>query len=396
MNLAGTSLAPRTTRAVGRRTAEAGRFERVTDDLYGIIPAGGVGSRLWPLSRADAPKFLHDLTGSGRTLLQATYERLLPLTGEGRIAVVTGRAHRSAVEAQVPALSDANIVLEADPRESTVAIMLAAAVLHRREPDVIVGSFAADHVIDDERGFRRAVSEAVAAARTGKIATIGITPTEPAIGFGYIRAGELADIDDAPRAAVVEAFVEKPSAAVARSYVDSGDYLWNAGMFIARADVLLAELAEEQPELAAQIDELAEAWDDPARRGPAVDRIWPRLAKIAIDYAIAEPAAEKGRMVVVPGDFDWDDVGDFSAVAKLHNGARRGRLAILGDQATVLADGASGIVVSQTDRVISLVGVRDIVVVDTGDALLVTTTDHAQRVKRVVDSIRLSGNSDVL
>lgn len=366
------------------------------ENFYAIIPAGGVGSRLWPLSRAAAPKFLHDLTGSGETLLQATANRLAPIAGEQRIMVVTGRAHRAAVEAQIPALKDQNIVLEADPRESTVAIALAAAILRRREPDVIVGSFAADHVIDDVRAFRRAVSEAVEAARAGWIATIGITPTEPAVGFGYIKAGVPAGIDGAPNAATVEAFVEKPSGDVARQYLDSGDYLWNAGMFIARADTLLAELAVEHPKLAEQIEELAEVWDEPARRGPAVDRVWPQLQKIAIDYAVAEPAASRGRLVVVPGDFDWDDVGDFSAVAKLHNGRHKGRLAILGDEATVLADRASGIVVSQTDRVISLVGVRDIVVVDTGDALLVTTTSNAQRVKQVVDSIRLSGNAEVL
>ena len=366
------------------------------EGFISIIPAGGAGSRLWPLSRADAPKFLHDLTGSGKTLLRATYDRLVPLTGPGRTMVVTGRAHRAAVEAQLPELDDRDILLEADPRDSTVAIALAAAVLRNREPDVIVGSFAADHVIEDERRFRRVVQEAVAAAREGRIATIGITPTEPAIGFGYIRAREAAGIPGAPSAAVVDAFVEKPSAEVARAYVESGDYLWNAGMFIARADVLLEELAASEPELAAQIEELAAVWDDAQRRELAVDRIWPGLKKIAIDYSIAEPAAARGRMVVVPGDFDWDDVGDFSAVAKLHNGGRRGRLAILGDQGTVLADSASGIVVSQSERIVSVVGIRDVVVVDTPDALLVTTTHNAQRVKQVVDAVRRSGNTDAL
>lgn len=366
------------------------------DDFYGIIPAGGVGSRLWPLSRAAAPKFLHDLTGSGKTLLRATFDRLAPLAGDQRIMVVTGRAHRAAVEDQVPELADKNIVLEADPRDSTVAILLATAILVRREPDVIVGSFAADHVIDDERGFRRVVAEAVAAAREGWIATIGITPTEPAIGFGYIHAGAAAGIDGAPSATRVQEFVEKPSAKVAGQYVASGDYLWNAGMFIARGDVLLRELREEEPELADQIEELASVWDEPQRRGPAVDRIWPQLKKIAIDYSIAEPAAKRGRLVVIPGDFDWDDVGDFSSIAKRHNDGRKGHLAILGDGGTVLSDSASGVVISQSKRIVSLIGVDNIVVVDTPDALLITTIDQAQRVKQVVDAIRLSGNTGVL
>lgn len=366
------------------------------DDFYAIIPAGGVGSRLWPLSRAEAPKFLHDLTGSGHTLLQATVDRLEPLSGRERIMIVTGRAHRSAVEGQIEELADHNIVLEADPRDSTVAIALAAAILRRREPDVIIGSFAADHVIDDGRGFRRCVAEAVAAAREGFIVTLGITPTEPAIGFGYIKADGLAEIEGAPTARKVDSFVEKPTLEVAKEYVDSGDYLWNAGMFISRADVLLDELAQHEPELTAQIEELAAVWDEPERRGPAVDRIWPQLKKIAIDYSVAEPAAARGRLIVVPGDFDWDDVGDFSAVAKLHNNGRRDRLAILGDGGTVLADSASGVVVSQSKRIISLVGIKDIVVVDTPDALLVTTTEQAQRVKQVVDAIRRSGHSGVL
>jgi mannose-1-phosphate guanylyltransferase len=364
--------------------------------FYSVIPAGGIGSRLWPLSRADAPKFLHDLTGSGSTLLRGTWDRLAPLSGEQRIMVVTGRAHRAAVEAQLPELADANVVLESEPKDSSAAIGLAAAILRNREPDVIVGSFAADHVIADVRGFRRAVTQAVAAAAAGHISLIGITPTEPAIGFGYIRAGSPVAIEGAHDAREVLSFVEKPDLSTARRYVADGGYLWNASMFISRADVLLEQMRVEHPRLVEGLEELAVAWDDPASRGPAVDRIWPGLEKIAIDYSVAEPAAKAGRLVVVPGDFDWDDVGDFASIAKLRSGGRANELSILGDDATVLSDHASGIVVSQSKRVISLIGVRDIVVVDTPDALLVTTSEHAQRVKSVVDALKLSGRSEVL
>jgi len=366
------------------------------DRFYSIIPAGGIGSRLWPLSRADAPKFLHDLTGSGSSLLRATWDRLEPLAGPDRIMVVTGRAHRAAVEAQIPELTDANVVLESEPKDSTAAIGLAAAILRRREPDVIVGSFAADHVITDVRAFRRAVEQAVAAADAGWITTIGITPTEPAIGFGYIQCGDALDIPGAVDALMVENFVEKPDLATAKKYVADDKHLWNAGMFVARADVLLARIGDSDPELLAGLEELAEAWDDPARRGPVVDRVWPGLGKIAIDYTVAEPAAAAGRLAVIPGAFDWDDVGDFASIAKLHSGGRSSDLAILGENARVLADASSGIVVSQTGRIISLIGVRDIVVVDTPDALLVTTSQNAQRVKSVVDALKLSGRSEVL
>ncbi|GAA1942986.1 mannose-1-phosphate guanylyltransferase [Agromyces allii] len=366
------------------------------DDFYSVIPAGGVGSRLWPLSRADAPKFLHDLTGSGQTLLKDTWDRLAPLSGDQRIMVVTGRAHRAAVEAQLPDLVDENVVLESEPRDSTAAIGLAAAILERREPGVIIGSFAADHVISGAALFRSAVSDAVAAARAGYIATIGITPTEPAVGFGYIECGSELQVEGASRVEQVRSFVEKPDLDTARRYVDGGSHLWNAGMFIAKASTLLDEIARNKPDLHAGLVELAEAWDDTSTRGPAVDRIWPKLEKIAIDYSVAEPAADAGRLVVVRGHFQWDDVGDFASLAKLNSSGRSGELAILGEGARVLADASSGIVVSRSKRVISLIGVQDIVVVDTPDALLVTTSEHAQRVKAVVDALRLGGSGDVL
>ena len=226
------------------------------DDFYSVIPAGGIGSRLWPLSRADAPKFLHDLTSSGQTLLRDTWDRLAPLSGSDRIMVVTGRAHRAAVEAQLPDLTDPNVVLESEPKDSSAAIGLAAAILVSREPDVIIGSFAADHVITDVRGFRRAVEEGVAAARAGYIATIGITPTEPAIGFGYIHcAGPLA-IDGAPHAVAVESFVEKPDLATAEKYVADGNHLVPAHELSA---MLVQELAHVGNEMSLQSIHMVDA-----------------------------------------------------------------------------------------------------------------------------------------
>jgi len=366
-----------------------------SERFYSIIPAGGIGSRLWPLSRADAPKFLHDLTGSGNSLLRDTWDRLAPISGEQRVMVVTGRAHRAAVERDLPELADVNVVLESEPKDSSAAIGLAAAILQKREPDVIIGSFAADHVIKDKRSFVRAVREAIAVADSGYIATIGIEPDEPAVGFGYIHCADEISVSGAPSALLVESFVEKPSLATAKKYVASGDYLWNAGMFIARADVLLAQLGESEPALLEGILELADAWDTP-RRGAVVDKVWPGLKKIAIDYTVAEPAAAAGKLAVIPGHFSWDDVGDFASIAKLHAGGRKTDLAILGGNRRILADDATGVVISQSKRLITLIGVEDIVVVDTEDALLVTTTAHAQRVKSVVDALKLGGSSDVL
>jgi mannose-1-phosphate guanylyltransferase len=364
-------------------------------DFFAVIPAGGIGSRLWPLSRAEAPKFLHDLTGSGVSLLRETWDRLLPLTGPDRISVVTGVAHGPAVEKTLPDIPGANVFHELDPRDSAAAIGLAAAVLHRRDPDVIIGSFAADHVIQRQRAFEFAVRQAVAVAREGYICTIGITPSEPSVGFGYIKTGDELDVTDAPMASTVERFVEKPDLDTARRYFADRSFLWNAGMFISRADVLLGELEANEPELHAGLLEIAAAWDTDAR-DEVLGRVWPALKKIAIDYAVAEPAAEKGRLAVVPGQFDWDDVGDFASLWNLVSNGRRQDVSILGENKGVLADESHGLVVSQTDRVIAVVGLDDVIVVDTADALLVTNSAHAQRVKSVVGALQARGRDAVL
>lgn len=364
------------------------------DRFHAIIPAGGVGSRLWPLSRASAPKFLHDLTGSGQTLLQDTWDRLIPLTGKENILIVTGESHQGAVREQIEDLKDSQLVLEASPKDSTAAIVLAAAILAKRHPDVIVGSFAADHVIVEDKLFQATVHEAVEVAATGKIVTIGIRPTEPSVGFGYIKLGETLSVEGAPSAHQVERFVEKPNIAKARKYVESGNYLWNAGMFIAPAQLLIDELQKSEPELCASILEIAEAWGTPAQ-SQVVKKIWPTLKKVAIDYSIAEPASVAGLVAVVPAEFTWHDVGDFAAIAELQSQGRRGNLAVLGN-AKVLADSSSGILVSDTDRLIALIGLEDVIVVDTPDALLVTTKEHAQRVKSLVDALKATGHSDLL
>lgn len=358
-------------------------------DFYAVIPAGGIGSRLWPLSRAAAPKFLHDLTGSGQTLLQDTWDRLVPLASK-KIMVVTGDIHAAAVREQLPQLSDDALVLEPSPRDSTAAIALAAAILEKRQPGVVIGSFAADHVILDQAKFESAVKEAIQVAATGKIVTIGIRPTEPSVAFGYIRKGERLS----ETACQVLEFVEKPDIATAKRYVESEQYFWNAGMFIAPAALILEVLRVSQPTLHKGVIEIAEAWDSPAQND-VMDKLWPTLTKIAIDYSVAEPAARQNNVAVVPAQFEWHDVGDFAAIAELQSHGRRGHLAVLGS-ARVLSDSASGILVSDTGRLVALIGLEDVIVVDTADALLVTSKQHAQKVKSLVESLRQSGHSELL
>lgn len=380
-----------------RAAAHTPDTERADDALarfHGVIPAGGTGTRLWPLSRAAAPKFLHDLTGSGSTLIRATYDRLRPLC-DGRIMVVTGVVHRRAVLAQLPEIEDLNLVLESEPKDSGAAIGLAAAILHRRDPRIIMGSFAADQVISPVDVFQDAVREAIQTAARGFIVTIGIKPTHASTGFGYIRAGESLAVDGAPSARAVIEFVEKPSQEVADGYIGSGNYSWNAGMFVAPVDLMLKHLSANEPELYAGLTEIAEAWDTP-RRVEVARRVWPTLPKIAIDYAVAEPAAAAGDVAMIPGEFSWDDVGDFAAIGRLNPAEENSELTVMGEGARVFSENASGIVVSDTKRVIALIGIDDVVIVDTPDALLVTTKEHAQEVKKAVERLRASGDTDVL
>lgn len=359
--------------------------------FHAVVPAGGAGTRLWPLSRAGHPKFLLDLTGSGRTLLQATVDRLLPLTGAGGVLVVTGTRHADAVAAQLPELGAADVLAEPSPRDSMAAIGLAAAVLlERHGEDVVLGSFAADHVIDGTEAFERTVREGVVAARAGNVVTIGIAATGPSTAFGYVRSGAPLGLAGAPSVARAAGFTEKPDAVTATAYLATGEYRWNAGMFIVRARVLLDHLATQLPALAAGLLEIAAAWDGPDR-GEVLDRVWPGLTKIAIDHAIAEPVAAAGGVAVVPGDFTWDDIGDFDSLAQLLTSDT------LGDEGGVLridADGA--FVVPGSGRTVSVVGLPDAVVVDTPDAVLVTTRAHAQSVKAAVDGWRAREREDLL
>ena len=352
------------------------------DHFWAVIPAGGAGTRLWPLSRQGSPKFLHDLTGGGRTLIQATVDRLAPLVAD-RMLVVTGHAHREAVVAQLPELPTDSVIAEPSARDSMAAIGLAAALLEARDPDAVMGSFAADHVITETAGFNTAVATAVEAARAGWLVTIGIEATHPATGFGYISAG--AALDGVSGAFGVLEFVEKPSSEVAAAYVEAG-YRWNAGMFVVRPGVLLDLLAEQDPEFAAALRAIAA---DPS----TLHEAWPSLPRIAVDHAVAEPAAAAGRVAVVPGSFDWDDIGDFASLQTLLAGDEP--VTVLGDVDLVRTVDAQGLVLPGGGRLVAVVGLRDVVVVDTGDALLVATLDRAQDVKSIVAALKEDGHESL-
>ncbi|MDR1393912.1 MAG: mannose-1-phosphate guanylyltransferase [Bifidobacteriaceae bacterium] len=342
-----------------------------------IIPAGGAGKRLWPISTAARPKFLLDLTGQGRSLLRQAWDRLEPLAGAGQVTVVTGEAHVPAVTAQLAGLRADNLIAEPRPHDSMPAIALAAAIMRQRIGEVVLGSFAADHVIGDVAAFNKAVEAAYLTAKQGLIATIGIKPTEPSQAYGYIADGEPLGLDKAPRVKYAAAFKEKPDQATAEAYLKTGRYRWNAGMFVFRASLLFELLHQWQPELAAGIDELAAVWDTP-KRAEALERIWPELPSIAIDYAVAEPAAKAGLMATVPGDFPWSDLGSYDS---LRQATKDGSLRLVPGEPAILDGSAGSFVVSQTGQTVALLGVPDIVVAVSGDVVLVAGKDQAERIK---------------
>ncbi|WEV73147.1 mannose-1-phosphate guanylyltransferase [Bifidobacterium sp. ESL0790] len=439
-------------RRAGAEHAEHGDFE----DFYAIIPAGGTGSRLWPLSRGARPKFLFDLMGSGSTLIQSTFARLARLTGPDHIVVSTGWRHVAEVEAQLPDLAESNIFAEPVPRDSTAAIALATAILARRHGDhIVVGSFAADHVIRGKETFAESVRQAVAVARAGYVTTIGIAASRPSTAFGYIHQGRslAGEVAGAPSARLVERFVEKPDSATAQAYLSTGEYRWNAGMFIMRADVLLDHLREYKPQLFDAILHIADAYaaEDEAeakdaenggngKQGgaeglaalpldykdtngdghgdgdsdtsadaesgsdinlDAVDeamaKYWPGIEKVAFDYAVAEPLSVAGGVAMVPGDFGWDDIGDFNSVAALLPSTGERNIKILGDTDRVVSiDSAGDVVMPLSERTIALLGVNDMVVADTPDALLIAPRARSQEVKDMVTYLDREGRDDIL
>lgn len=365
-------------------------------DFYAVIPAGGAGTRLWPLSRSGTPKFLHDLTGAGRSLLQATVDRLAEVADSSHVMVVTGARHVTAVREQLPALAETNVLAEPSPRDSMAAIGLAAAVLQERHGDVVLGSFAADQVITSTPTFVAAVREGIEAARAGYVTTIGIAASRPSVAFGYVRSGDLLGLEGAPSVRQVLGFTEKPDAATARRYLETGEYRWNAGMFITRTSVLLDHLARERPDLHAGLVTIARAWDTP-QRDEVVSSVWPGLERIAIDHAIAEPVAAAGGVAMVPGNFGWDDVGDFNSLAALLPAVDGAGSKVLGDQDRVVRLASAGsVIVPAGGRTVAVLGLDDVVVVDTPDAVLVTTRARAQELKSVVDAVRDRGLDDLL
>lgn len=370
-----------------------------------VIPAGGSGTRLWPLSRKSNPKFLHALSGTPATLLQATVNRVIPVTTPEHTYVVTGTAHAVAVARQLPELPDENVLVEPSPKDSCGAIGLAAVLIARKDPQALMGAFSADHIVQNQQRFLECVRSAIEGAEQGRLVVFGITPTYPETGYGYIECGEV--IGDGP-VRKVSRFKEKPTLEVATEYVNSGEFYWNASMFVWRVDVFLAELERQQPELYEGLQRIAAAWDT-REQETVLAEVWPTLPKISLDYAVMEGAAEAGLVAAVPSDFGWTDVGDFHALGEalrsssadpdeniVVDGTGVGNAGGDSKPTLVLEDSHGLVIVPQSGRLIAAVGVRDLAIVDSPDALLICDRKRAQEVKKVVDRIRDEGLHDLL
>lgn len=349
--------------------------------FWAVVPAGGSGTRLWPLSRAARPKFLLPLLGE-RSLLQQTVDRLSPLAPGERILVVCGPAHAAPIVRQLPELPEENILVEPAPRGSGPAIALATAIIARHDPNAILGSFAADHEVTDQAAFVAAITTAIAAAQRDWLVTIGLQPTRPETGYGYIERSDDVIATTAEGTAYRSLrFVEKPDLATAEAYVSSGRFLWNASMFIWRAQTLLTEVARLQPDLYAGVMRIADAWGTPQQERVTA-AVWADLAESTIDQGILE---RTDRVAVVPASLGWSDVGDWHNLGELIEPDASGN-SVRGE--LVQTASRNCVVWSESNRLIALVGLENVAVIDTEDALLVADRQQAQDVRRIVDQLK--------
>jgi mannose-1-phosphate guanylyltransferase len=355
---------------------------------YGVIMAGGAGTRLWPLSRGDTPKQLLPVV-RGKSLLQLSYERLRGILPANQIYVCTGETHREKVAANLPELPAENLLGEPEGRDTANAVGFPAAVLKKRDPDAVFAIITADHVIEPVEVFQNCIKKAfeVVDRQKNALVTFGIVPTHGHTGLGYVQRGEaIAGVSGAYK---VQAFKEKPEKAAADRYVESGRYYWNSGMFVWRADTVLADLEKLLPESYKGITQIADAWGTP-QQNEVLNNIYPKLPKISVDFALMEPASQgkgNGQVVVVEMPVQWLDVGSWPALAEtLHTDDHDNAIDA---PASVYLDSDGNIVVSQDPQhLVSMIGVSDMIIVHTKDATMVCPKRDAQRVKELVAKVK--------
>jgi len=358
--------------------------------FYPVILAGGRGTRFWPLSRKRRAKQLLALDGK-QTMLQQTVARLIPMAAPRRFWMITNGDLRPAILRQVAKLPPKQIIAEPAGRNTAPAIGLAAFLLLRQDPDAVLGLFPSDHVIAEPARYHATISRGIEIAAAGEnIVVLGIRPTRPETGYGYIEAGGLesgAPDSKAASALPVRRFTEKPDLARARQFVEAGNYFWNSGMFLWRADTLANALREHLPKTAPLLEQIAAAYGT-RKFADTFRKLYPKCENISIDYAVLEPRSAKGeaqsRIFCLPADFGWNDLGSWSALHEHRVGMSKAA-----DGSMISASGSFSLnaknnYVRVVGKFVALVGVSNLVIVETEDALLVTTLDQSQDVGKVV------------
>jgi mannose-1-phosphate guanylyltransferase len=359
----------------------------VQGSVYAFIMAGGVGSRLWPRSRRSQPKQFLDLVRQ-ETMLQESFDRLLPIIPAERILVGVGTQYVPIVRMQLPDLPPENIVVEPAGRGTAPAIGLGALHIHRRDPEAVMAVVTADHHIGDAPHFRRALMAAAEMARAGQLITMGITPTFASTGYGYIRRGEKLDTVDGFDIYRALRFTEKPDTTLAQAFLESGLYSWNSGMFVWQTKAIRAELERQMPELHAQLGQIEQALGT-ADEGTVLERVWADVSKQTIDYGVMEHAPE---VAVIPVQIGWNDIGSWQTLMELLETDQDGNL-LTGEH--IALDTQNTLIYSPT-KLVATIGLEDMIVVDTPDALLICPRDRCQDVRRIVDILRQSGQEDLL
>jgi mannose-1-phosphate guanylyltransferase len=348
---------------------------------YAVIMAGGTGTRLWPLSRQDRPKQALNLIGK-RSMLQHAIDRTMPVFGRERIIVVTRSAHLEALQAQAPELPRENFIVEPEGRGTAPAIGLASIHLRTRDPDSIMAVLTADHYIADIARFQSALIAARAIAEDNHLVTMGIKPASASTGFGYIKQGKSLGLADGYPVFSVDKFIEKPDLPSAIKMMKSGLYSWNSGMFFWRVDRILKEFERQMPDFFTQLKQVETALGAPDYE-QKLGHIWPKVAKQTIDYGIMENAEN---VAVIPVDIGWVDVGNWSSLFGTLSRDKNGNAAV-GPHAAI--DTYNTLLFGEK-RLIAAIGVKDLVIVDTADALLVCPLDREQEVR---DMVKLLGET---
>lgn len=356
--------------------------------MYAVILAGGSGTRLWPRSRAETPKHLLNLIRPDLTMLQETVRRVLPEVRPGDAYVVTNVRHAGEVRAQLPELPGENVLVEPVGRNSGPAVAYAAAHVHKRDPEGVMLVLPADHVILAEDDFRAAVRAGAEAAERGHLVTLGITPAYPDTGYGYMELGEPLPPADGHEVRKVIRFTEKPDLERAKEYVQSGRYVWNSGMFMWKARVILGEMREHMPGTYETVMSLEPVLGVESE-AEAVGRVWQGIEDKSIDYGVLEKSPN---VVTLPVDIGWSDIGDWAALADFSEQDEHGN-AILGD--AMVFDSHNSLVYS-SGRLVTAIGLEDMIVVDTGDAVLICPRSRAQEVRRVVERLKVEDRRSLL